>query len=350
MRAWRRNAFVVLPLAAALSCDGPSSPLAVEPAEVLWSAAVGPRAVGPIVVADPVPNGSLLVLYDPPLLTARNPGGQVVWSREPGPGDPGAFPSLTARGGIAYVLDGGITAVRIADGSLVWSAPAPGGGFLAADADRLYRIRQSAITALDPATGAPLWEAEVTESFGAVAVRGGVVSLAAARVACRDGATGQTVWIAAPPPPAVVVDLAIGAGSVMAATAAGELLAYDARTGGLVWSRALPAPARGAASSGLTVFACASDGEKGACLALDESNGALRWSVGTVGDASPPFVAGGFVVVNEQRGILVLDAATGGVVRALAPPAEDFDQAVLVAGGDALYARLFGQLLAIRLL
>lgn len=344
----RRFPAFVLALALAPACDS-SLPLSIEPATVLWSVTVGEPGAGPVVVGDRV------LMARPGSIMALDPlTGNELWAVDLGEPQGSSFPAITAREGVAYGFAERIVAVRLTDGTTFWSLPAPPAGIFAADAERLYVIRPGLILALDPASGGALWEAVVPRPFGVVALGGGSVCLAGSTVQCWDGAEGRLAWSAALPDDKVAVDLDIGAGrTVVASTSSGAVVAYDQRTGTLLWSHALGAPLGGSTVAGLTVYACrggVDSGGAGLCVALEESNGEERWKLVTRGGTSSPLVRDGRVVIVDERAIVELDAETGRVLRRIALPREGpFHTAQLAYSAGVLYARFFGELLAIRI-
>ena len=316
------------------------------PAEVLWTLAVGNRVSGPFVVAD------RLLLAQDDSLKALDPGtGSVIWSVDLGQADERPFAALTARGDVVYAFLGRMVAVRVGDAMILWSMPAPADGFLAADAERLYVIGLGSIVALDPDSGTVLWEASVPEPFGVTAVGAGVVCVAAESILCYDGEDGRLLWSALSDS-SIVVDLDVGTGRAVASTLSGTVVAHDPRTGTVVWRRSLGSSIRGTAIAGSKVHVCHGGAEledAGACVALEESNGEVRWTVGTRGPTSTPVVREGEMIVVDSRAILVVDSATGEIVRRVALPRLDFHLARLAYHQGVLYAFLFGELHAVRL-
>ncbi len=53
--------------------------------------------------------------------------------------------------------------------------------------------------------------------------------------------------------------------------------------------------------------------------------------------------------MRDGRGIVLLDAATGRILRVLASPAQGFQDAILVPAGGVLYARFMGRVYAIEI-
>jgi outer membrane protein assembly factor BamB len=319
--------------------------VAIVPVEVLWTLAVGIRVSGPFVVAD------RLILAQDDSLKALDPAtASVIWSVDLGAAGDLPFAALTARGDVVYGFLGRMVAVRVGDAEVLWSMPPPSGGILAADAERLYVIGPGSIAALDPDSGTVLWEASVPEPFGVTAVGAGVVCVAGESILCYDGEDGRLLW-SARFDSSIVVDLDVGTGRAVASTLSGTVVAHDPRSGTVVWRRSLGSSIRGTAIASSKVHVCHGGAEledAGACVALEESNGEERWTVGTRGPTSTPVVREGAMVVVDSRAILQVDSGTGEIVRRVALPRPDFHLARLAYHEGVLYALLFGELHAVR--
>ena len=341
----RRFLRPALALALAARCDGPPSPVAIEPAAVLWAVAVSERAVGPVVLA-----GRVLVA-EPGSMSALDPlTGARAWSVDLG-APSRSVPGLTARGDVAYGVDARLVAARAGDGATLWSLPDLPPGILAADAERLYLFGAGSIAAIEPGSGAILWEAPVPQPYRLVALGGGFVCVAGDAILCYEG--GRLLWSATPPDGSLLADLDVGSGRTVGSTLSGELLAYDRRTGTLVWRRDLGAPIQATTAAVLAVYACSGGqdpGGAGTCVALEESSGIVLWRIDTRGGTSAPLAREEVVVVVDSRAIVVVDAGTGRVVRRIALPREGgFHLAQLAVSGGVLYARFGREVLALRL-
>jgi outer membrane protein assembly factor BamB len=319
--------------------------VAIVPAEVLWTLAVGDRVSGPFVVAD-----RLILAQDDSLKALEPATASVIWSVDLAAGDL-PFAALTARGDVVYGFRGRMVAVRVGDAEILWSMPAPAGGILAADAERLYVIGPGSILALDPDSGTVMWEVAVPEPFGVTAVGAGVVCVAAESILCFDGEDGRLLW-SARSDSSIVVDLDVGTGRAVASTLSGTVVAHDPRTGTVVWRRSLGSSIRGTSIAGSKVHVCHGGAEledAGACVALEESNGEVRWTVGTRGPTSTPVVREGVMIVVDSQAILQVDSATGAIVRRVALPRPGFHLARFAYHEGVLYVLLFGELRAVRL-
>lgn len=120
--------------------------------------------------------------------------------------------------------------------------------------------------------------------------------------------------------------LAVGGGTVFAATGYGELVALNAGNGAVIWRQRLQSPVSGAPSvEGNTVYVSTNDG---AGHALDVANGKVRWTTegipgmtAVVGSASPaitdrtvifPFNSGSLVAALKVNGARVWGAPVTG--------------------------------------
>jgi outer membrane protein assembly factor BamB len=185
-------------------------------------------------------------------------------------------------------------------------------------------------------------------------VGGGLICLAGEAVECHDGQDGRLLWAASPPADAIVIDLDIGAGRVVASTTRGDVVAYDPLTGAVVWSRNVGTPLLATTATGLRVYSCRGGpdpADRGQCVVLEESNGSVRWLLAVQGPASAPLVRDGRMIVVDARAIHVVDVATGRLIRRIEPPREGpFHEARLAYFGGVLYANFRGELFALRIL
>ena len=209
----------------------------------------------------------------------------------------------------------------VADGKVLW-----------AHQTRHGKASRGLLTALDPDTGAAIWEAPMTGatmSDGTPAVADGRVYVGnetADRVIAYDLQTGTQLWTAT---------ARLGGWQDAAPTAVGgrvfigsnnRVIARDAATGADLWTHQSPdaswvpgnATPSAPAVDGDTLYMGFPDGR---VTALDVVSGAVRWSVRLPGSAylggvlSPPAVSGDTVYVGSNNGRLYgLEKATGAEV------------------------------------
>jgi outer membrane protein assembly factor BamB len=276
--------------------------------------------------------------------------------------------TVAVDGGRVFVpsLRGSLFALDATDGSLLWQRdPEPGtppsnqraysyysptvaaGRVYWAYQTRFGPASQGLLVALDPATGAAVWQAPMTGatmSDGAPAVAGGRVYVGnqtADRVIAYDAATGARLWVST----AVLGGWQDGIPSVAGGRvyigANDGIVARDAQSGADLWT--YRSPGRSHVSSGSTPSAAAIAGDtvymgfpSGAVTALDASTGAVRWDrvlPGTTylgGVASSPVVSGEAVFVGANNGFLyALDRASG-------QPLWQYEVGTWVAAGPAV--------------
>ncbi|HEX8149490.1 MAG TPA: PQQ-binding-like beta-propeller repeat protein [Pyrinomonadaceae bacterium] len=190
----------------------------------------------------------------------------------------------------------------------------------------------------------PLWRVTVGIGHASPVVSGGTVYQHARQgeeevLLALDAATGRELWRAGAVPAPYTVNPAasghgkgpkstpaVAGGRVYTLGIAGLLSAHDAKTGRLVWrkdfSKQFPttSPLYGTAMSpvvvGDVVVAHVGGHDKGALVAFDAANGAVRWSYDADGPAySSPVIltAGGErqVVTFTQKELVAVSAATG---------------------------------------
>jgi outer membrane protein assembly factor BamB len=211
-----------------------------------------------------------------------------------------------------------------------WSRPIGLGGPVAAPSvagEALIVVAAQGVTALDPATGDPLWEADRTEGpAGAPALAGDLVvhasgsgsGTAVVARAIEDGAEAWRAFVDADVPGGLVV----ADGLVYAATAAGEVVALEPDTGEERWRsqvegrlEATPAVAEG------LVLVAGEERQTGVVtvFALDAATGGRpRWRFSTPGPALPasaPASVEGRAYVATSEGVLrALDLDEGAQV------------------------------------
>lgn len=200
-----------------------------------------------------------------------------------------------------------------------WRLDVPGWvGALAGDDTLAVAVSaNSMVTALDPATGSPLWAHEVGNlGPDAPAVSQAHVAVRAEdRVVLLDRSDGGLVWETPVegPGPVAVVDLG-GRPAVLIGTRAGVLAARAAADGTLLWEVTRPGVLRalpGAAGSG-DVVAVWHSADRAVIAALDSGDGRVRWDREMGAAASGPGVDATSVYVGDGTGALMaLNAADG---------------------------------------
>lgn len=247
----------------------------------------------PAVVASPEP--------------AATPAAWPMWGGDPaGTRDmPGPAPADFPAARWLYPITGASAIGSSPDGAMI--------------ADGVVYVPGGGLTALDIATGHLLWNSPEATGFGAIDGDGIVLRSTAARGGGYDlvrvrRVDGGLVWRSELGQLASNwgVLIANGVGYVPSGS---DLLAFDPATGKQVWRAPLAAPASRGASAG--------DGEvvvgdqKGAVYALDPATGAIKWTAQTGATAiGYPSITNGTVYVSAtgaSNDYLALDAATGAI-------------------------------------
>lgn len=284
---------------------------------------------------------------DHPALGA-NP--QLVWNANIGAGD-GRKGRITAdpvvADGKVFTLDSEaqVTAVTTG-GATVWSkslVPArdnahdASGGGLAYGDGRVYAVTGfGKLTALDPKTGAILWEQDLDATgSGSPAYAEGVVYLVAGdnTAWAVDATNGRIKWqldaasdrnnVTGGPAPA------IGKDNVIFAYGSGELQAATRGSGSRAWGALVTGRREGfarAVVSDITGDPVISDGKvfagshSGSMIALNAETGERLWSA-KEGPMSAVWAAGGSVfLISERNALIRLDASDGSRIWAVELP------------------------------
>ncbi|GAA4225393.1 hypothetical protein GCM10022254_07230 [Actinomadura meridiana] len=287
------------------------------------------------------------------LRVLRASTGKVVWTRD------GGSNAVSHRGVTYLSLDEAqrVSAVRTATGKTLWTYDpsnyprdrTPSTNIAVVDAAVVFG--SSAIMALNPATGRPRWESNLSGNQGIAAVGDLVVVPASTALMGLDATTGKTRWKYPMDYPAyqliadgmayatdrfgtqhaVRADTGApawqrrgvggwssdaGGGRLYVEARDGEVLALDAATGRQLWSRALLAQLRddprGQATAlrlaGPTLYVACTDG---VLYALNTADGRIQWTYGAdESNRTPPATVGGLVFI----------ATPDGRVRAITPP------------------------------
>lgn len=237
--------------------------------------------------------------------------GQLTWQRSPVEGPDAATNQRTY----------GYYGVTVADGKVFWTHQ-----------DRYGIGSAGVLAALNPKTGATLWEARLsgsTMSDGTPVVAGGKVFVGnqtADRVLAFDAGTGARLWQSQNLLGGWQDGIPTVAGGLVYIGSNNKLAAKDIRTGADVWSYASPGtshvpgnatPAAAAVADG-TAYMGFPDGTVAALHAL---TGAPLWTQRLPGvlDAggvhSSPAVSGDTIYVGSNNGVFyALDRATGAIV------------------------------------
>jgi outer membrane protein assembly factor BamB len=292
----------------------------------------------------------------------------VLWTFH-APGDSGFDATAVIADGIVYIgdSDGTFDAVRLADGSTVWTKKLGDVGFLAGaawDKGRLYvGDSNGLVRCLSAEDGSEVWHADVGAEVYAgpmIHAQDVLVTCEAGTLTCFDSATGKDRWhfhIEAPLrcTPTIVaghvllagcdsklhlIDVSDGTESSSVAidaptgsTAAGRASqVYFGTEGGTFYAITLPAdgdkppaiiwtyrdPERGRpirSAAAVTEDLVAFGGQGKAVFGLNPADGKLIWKLPTRTRVdSSPVIAGERVVAATERGVLYLiDAKTGDV-------------------------------------
>jgi len=205
---------------------------------------------------------------------------RTIWT-QPLAGPPVGPPAFDA--GCAYVAlrDGGLTAVSLTTGGVLWTRslrltapPAAAGGVLVA-------VTGAALSNLDPGTGATRWRVDL----GAAATLTPLISPAGITVVTSrpevlvlrtvDGAVAWRLPLAAPATTAPAAD----ADHVYVGLADGTLLGITAATGAVRWTRMLPAAPVRVTAAGAHLLAGADDDFLYAVV-IGSGRVAWRWRAG----------------------------------------------------------------------
>ena len=243
----------------------------------------------------------------------------VQWSVDSGPvsGEP------VIAGNVVYTASGGggmglVSALDLATGTPIWTAETqdlPPGASVATNQHSVFAGTVSGnLLALDIATGERQWEFQAAGQLSSPVVADGLVFIVddSGLVSAVDASTGVLAWQFATgqgaTTPAVANDMVIAGGS-----ADGTLFALNVTTGAMVWHIA-DASGTGATPviSGSNVYILGPDTT---LLALDLASGSEIWraDVEASGGLGPayPAVAEGVVYVVDSVGLHAFDAVTG---------------------------------------
>ncbi len=197
----------------------------------------------------------------------------------------------------------------------LWSAKTPASSVqgLESDGRSLAMLMGERLQLRDASTGELRMDVELEAPVDGLALEGDAFVLAGRVLRRLDARTGAELWRAATGPVSLS-DIALGDGSVAAASADGRIYLFDAATG-----RAGPAIAAGSGMYGMPllsggrVFMGALDRS---LRAFDATNGALLWAFradAAFTSSRPGLLGGGTIVLDRDSSgtYYALDAATG---------------------------------------
>lgn len=337
----------VLALAACSNKDAPLPGVRIPVREAPVVPVAGPGRAKPVAIPAPVANAewthrngaSAGRLANP----AFRPVPQLVWSVSIGEGDAKRRRLLTGpivAGGLVFTIDaaGQLTAVT-RNGQVAWTKSlvppgqnddnGPGGGFAEADGVLYVTTGFGTVYALQPATGATIWQRTLSapiQAAPAVAEGRVIVVQRDDNAFALDARTGETEWqvqgtggpgLMGGSSPAVNGQLAV------VPFTSGEVLGVLARNGLTVWGTAItggrPENVRSAITDisgapvidGDTVYA---SNQAGRTTRIDAETGERLWTMDE-GSYGPAWPVGSAVFLLSDEGSLVrADADTGEIV------------------------------------
>lgn len=201
-----------------------------------------------------------------------------------------AAPKALGDGAVLFaVSDGGLRAVRRADGTTIWQSSVPG---------------------RRPGYPASL----VRDLTGDPAIAGGRIhaGTSAGRIAAIDAASGTILWVAAE---GAMAPVWVAGGSVFAVGDRASLTRIDAASGEIIWSVPLPGFERDDPAKRQGIYAHFGPILAGGRLVVASGDGAIRFfdpvdgrETGRIdlpgGAAAPPAIAGGTLYVVSRSGTL----------------------------------------------
>jgi outer membrane protein assembly factor BamB len=318
---------------------GRAAPLPQAPSLVAWSIDI-PAAP---LLAPLITDTAVVVAHLPGVVAAyHRADGRLLWRAELE-----AVQPLAADGPLLYVAAGAaIHALRLADGSKIWSVPtdtlsAPP----VAQDGWLLTAAGGSLTARRAADGTAVWTVDSGELREAGVIAGDmlVVPVADGRVVARDLLSGAVRWErrigGAPGPPAVI------GGAVFVGGSDRIFYCLDAATGEIDWRSRVGARIRGRATADSDrVFFAALDN---LVRALDRWHGAVRWQTpvsfrpltGALASGAAVFVAG------PNQDVRILRAATGAPAGTLTFPGRlAVEPGFAYSADGAVFAAITGNL------
>jgi outer membrane protein assembly factor BamB len=254
--------------------------------------------------------------------------GQLLWATNSG----GLSPAVS--NGTVYIdTQDGLCAYAAASGTNLWCAennylPDAPSGAAVVDGVAYFGSALGSIFAIDAATGAQLWSAQISADNAASspAVANGVVYINGDKLFAFDAKTGVQLWSSSildgTSSPAVVGGVVYGSGGAGVA-------AFNATTGAVLWSVSPGGPLSivgdsPAVAKGLVFIGASVPGQHGSSsgvlFALKARTGKIIWSAPVAsGITSSPAVANGVVYVGSDDGTLyAFNAKTGAELAAVA--------------------------------
>lgn len=240
--------------------------------------------------------------------------GALLWDVIPPP----SFGLPTVANGVVYSCGGGqgwggVRASNASTGATIWYRPLQQKGCSGTPTfvnGTLY-LSEAGISALDAATGAPLWQFDLTPFIqGSPAVANGMVYFAATdnNVYALNAATGVLVWKYATGAP-IWSTPAVANGMVYVGSNDYNFYALNATTGALVWKYAMTGVAYDAAVANGVIYVTSD-----ALYAFNAATGSLLYKTAWT-PAYVPTVANGVLYVGgPNHNIYAVDAGTGAVL------------------------------------
>ncbi|HCN27971.1 MAG TPA: hypothetical protein DIT64_04135, partial [Verrucomicrobiales bacterium] len=312
----------------------------VKPGDLVWKTNLGGNVIGP---ASQGADGMVYVMTDSSELAALRPAdGSILW-KCPLAGKPreGCTPVVADDSSVLAVVHGegahaGKGVLHCVDGATGkprWQFEFEEGGTFpeaspAVSADGRVFISHRAADCLELASGRQIWTtpfpSQVAKAAPVIAMNGTVVCAAGGKVLALNPATGAILWQANLPStcygdPAVKGDAVFIPANAGVQTDGGNggLLAYDVRDGRLLWRQVLgdKCSASLALDGNGKVIASSAD-QDAAVVACDTASGTVIWKAhnGTSRPAGYTVGADGLVYVYLDHEILCLNAGTGAVV------------------------------------
>jgi len=211
----------------------------------------------------------------------------------------------------------------------------------AADARHIYVPMQTgSLVAIDPASNAPGWSAELAVDTAPIAADGRVYAAAAGAVHALDAATGAVAWRLPAGP--LAAPLVYRAGWLIVTLADGAIQAVRAADGSVMWALSADAPAAAApAIDGNLLAVPLADGR---IIAIDLPSGKTHWARPLGAVASGITISGDRVFAGTRDGSFwSLETDDGDIdwrwrvgARAIGAPAADSDAVYAVAADNVV--------------